>query len=449
MTVQVQWQAFFSSRVVLLPVSVMAAIGLIAMISLARIPQDSSFFVLCQNIQREYVVDVQEGLVDIQCSPRRWWYVSVGFRSHQQLEYFAALQATQQLEASRQEETQALQNQAAILSQQLVGLRGEGQAEDMSTLLFRQAEAQVNQLQPEVDVAQAELRADIDFISERLEIYPHSSSEFVAFVADFQQKNKVDQAIQAKTFRQEWAVERERWIKKLYEVKTFTQSLTYQQFTELFDIVPVYSAAAFAEAGDAVTRAETSPVSVTVFETAAANQYALRFAQARGYQFRQMHDGNLKGIEEEKLPTNVANAFVAMQQAAQEDGVILTLTSGFRGVDAQAQIFFERFEANAKTLGVPYSAADIQSGQSDAALEKTFEVTALPGTSKHHTGRAVDIGDGLPESKGIGFSNTPAYQWLSEYNFLNAKRFGFVPSYPVGVQQIGPNPESWEYVFVE
>ena len=33
-------------------------------------------------------------------------------------------------------------------------------------------------------------------------------------------------------------------------------------------------------------------------------------------------------------------------------------------------------------------------------------------------------------------------------NFYNAKRFGFIPSYPDDLNAQGPNPEPWEFVWV-
>ena len=47
-----------------------------------------------------------------------------------------------------------------------------------------------------------------------------------------------------------------------------------------------------------------------------------------------------------------------------------------------------------------------------------------------------------------GFGSTPAFAWIAANNYENAKRFGFVPSYPPDATSQGPNPEPWEYVFV-
>jgi LAS superfamily LD-carboxypeptidase LdcB len=37
---------------------------------------------------------------------------------------------------------------------------------------------------------------------------------------------------------------------------------------------------------------------------------------------------------------------------------------------------------------------------------------------------------------------------MSKDNYLQAKKYGWIPSYPEGAQQQGPEPEAWEYVWV-
>jgi hypothetical protein len=60
---------------------------------------------------------------------------------------------------------------------------------------------------------------------------------------------------------------------------------------------------------------------------------------------------------------------------------------------------------------------------------------AVPGTSKHGTGHAVDFQDQLGE---LTFTS-PGYQWLA----ANAAAFGFTQ--PPSVQQGGANPEAWHW----
>ena len=89
---------------------------------------------------------------------------------------------------------------------------------------------------------------------------------------------------------------------------------------------------------------------------------------------------------------------------------------------------------------------DRMRGTSDEALDLLMQTVAVPGYSKHHTGYAVDLRRG-PASL-FAFRDSAAYAWLSENNFANAMAHGWLPSYPDGVDDLGPEPEPWEFVYV-
>ena len=74
--------------------------------------------------------------------------------------------------------------------------------------------------------------------------------------------------------------------------------------------------------------------------------------------------------------------------------------------------------------------------------KEIFEVSAPPGYSEHHTGRAVDVAmDGTAQLE-LGFGQTPAYRWLSE----NANSFSFFLSFPEG-NPYGFAFEPWHWCF--
>ncbi|MEQ8716510.1 MAG: hypothetical protein RIE08_02780 [Acidimicrobiales bacterium] len=83
-----------------------------------------------------------------------------------------------------------------------------------------------------------------------------------------------------------------------------------------------------------------------------------------------------------------------------------------------------------------------------AAPTSTGDPTADERLRTMAVGRdyAVDISEGT--ERFAQFESTAAFAWLSADDYTNARRFGFVPSYPPGVAQQGPNPEAWEYVWV-
>lgn len=153
-------------------------------------------------------------------------------------------------------------------------------------------------------------------------------------------------------------------------------------------------------------------------------------AEARGYEFRPLVDVELVGVDGFALQPAVADAWTAMRDAALVDGVALALTSGHRDVADQQWLFLRRLGGDT----------------SDAGIERTLRTSAPPGYSKHHSGYAIDVGQAGAER--TGFAGMAAHRWLSEYDFARAKAFGFVPSYPPGGETMGPDPESWEFVWV-
>ncbi|MGK7898796.1 MAG: D-alanyl-D-alanine carboxypeptidase family protein, partial [Xenococcus sp. (in: cyanobacteria)] len=116
-----------------------------------------------------------------------------------------------------------------------------------------------------------------------------------------------------------------------------------------------------------------------------------------------------------------------MQGAARNQGIILSALSGFRSVEAQNYLFF-----NVKEQRVQ-----------DATTRA--EVSAPPGYSEHHTGYAIDIGDGRVPATDLSpnFANTAAFRWLEE----NAARYSFELSFPPDNPQ-GISYEPWHWRFV-
>jgi D-alanyl-D-alanine carboxypeptidase len=70
---------------------------------------------------------------------------------------------------------------------------------------------------------------------------------------------------------------------------------------------------------------------------------------------------------------------------------------------------------------------------------------APPGHSEHHTGLAVDIGEGPEPESDVepAFGDTAAYRWLALY----AASFGFEMSFPTNNPQgVGCEPWHWRFV---
>lgn len=152
-------------------------------------------------------------------------------------------------------------------------------------------------------------------------------------------------------------------------------------------------------------------------------------AMMRGYERRPEPLGPLSAADGRSLQPEAAEAWEELQAAAAAAGLSISLTSAYRSASSQAQIWNGR-----------------STGTTDGDIDTILQTVAAPGYSKHHTGYAVDVRSGGAVLD--AFAGTAAYAWLSADNFANAKRYGWLPSYPEGVENLGPRPEPWEFVWV-
>lgn len=140
--------------------------------------------------------------------------------------------------------------------------------------------------------------------------------------------------------------------------------------------------------------------------------------------------GELKNITPDgrlKLRQAAADQFLQMQRDAQAQGISLVPISAFRTVAEQNQLFFA-----------------IKQQRNQEARQRA-EVSAPPGYSEHHTGYAVDIGDGSAQGTHLSesFAQTKAFEWLQN----NAAKYSFEMSFPKdNPQGIAYEPWHWRYV---
>jgi zinc D-Ala-D-Ala carboxypeptidase len=128
-----------------------------------------------------------------------------------------------------------------------------------------------------------------------------------------------------------------------------------------------------------------------------------------------------------RLHETAAKSFLRMEADAKADGIEFVVISGFRTIAEQQELFFE---------------ISRQRNQTPAERAK---VSAPPGHSEHHTGYAVDIGDGAVSSANLStsFEKTPAFQWLQN----NAAKYGFEMSFqPNNSQGVMYEPWHWRFV---
>jgi D-alanyl-D-alanine carboxypeptidase len=107
------------------------------------------------------------------------------------------------------------------------------------------------------------------------------------------------------------------------------------------------------------------------------------------------------------LAPGAARAWTQMLEAAAVDGIELQIVSAFRSAEYQLGILRRKLDR----------------GQD---MQTILRVSAAPGYSEHHSGRALDITTPGFAALEEEFENSPAFTWLKK----NARRFGFRLSYP-------------------
>ncbi len=163
-------------------------------------------------------------------------------------------------------------------------------------------------------------------------------------------------------------------------------------------------------------------------------------AEARGYKLRSSPSVELVSVDGYLLHESVAQPWFELKAAAAAQGYSMSIVSGYRSVASQRQIYLSRLAATGATI------AQVAAGAADAQVNEVLITSSIPGYSKHHTGYTIDLAcNGFVFES---FKDSPCNAWLIADNYKVAKEHGFIPSYPEGADNQGPDPEAWEYVYV-
>lgn len=131
----------------------------------------------------------------------------------------------------------------------------------------------------------------------------------------------------------------------------------------------------------------------------------------------------------EQVDSRIYPDLQEMFDDARASGLQLFVREGYRSREEQADLLDEKTESY---LSEGYSKAE--------AKEMALEWVALPGTSEHELGIAVDINADATSS-----SSEKVYLWLEN----NSYKYGFIKRYPPNKAQItGVNHEPWHYRYV-
>ena len=139
-----------------------------------------------------------------------------------------------------------------------------------------------------------------------------------------------------------------------------------------------------------------------------------------------------KDIELSKTAEMALEAMFKEMRACGFNNVFVT--SAYRSYNYQTSLF-NTYVTQEMASGLSY----------EAAKAKVLTYSALPGTSEHHTGLAVDLMTSSMSELDESFADDPVYDWLLE----NAWKFGFILRYPADkVDVTGYSFEPWHYRFV-
>lgn len=131
-------------------------------------------------------------------------------------------------------------------------------------------------------------------------------------------------------------------------------------------------------------------------------------------------------IEKRMLREEAARALEKMFAAAEVDGIYLAGVSAYRSHETQTKLFNYYVERD--------------------GYEKAKTYSAIPGTSEHETGLAIDISSSTGKCAAQDcFGGTAEAIWLAK----NGSKYGFIVRYPEGKENItGYKYEPWHMRYV-
>jgi len=163
-----------------------------------------------------------------------------------------------------------------------------------------------------------------------------------------------------------------------------------------------------------------------IVETACALGVPRNYGRQRGLLLvREPRDLASIGIDihdrEQWLTPRAARAWLRMRNAAASERIDLHVVSAFRSAEYQLGIIRRKLERG-------------------IVMDEILRVSAAPGYSEHHSGRALDITTPGYAALEETFEHSPAFAWLRR----EGRRFGFALSYPPGnLHGIAYEPWHW------
>ena len=142
------------------------------------------------------------------------------------------------------------------------------------------------------------------------------------------------------------------------------------------------------------------------------------------------------------LEKETYSAFIKMKDAAEKDGIIIKLVSGFRDFYRQRMIWNNKYKkfTNEFSLDGP------------TAIKEIIRFSTIPGTSRHHWGTEIDIIDKNFENEkdlliSKKYEEGGIFSSLKKWMDKNSKRFGFYIVYDDDSNRPGFEYEPWHYTY--
>ena len=142
------------------------------------------------------------------------------------------------------------------------------------------------------------------------------------------------------------------------------------------------------------------------------------------------------------LEKETYSAFIKMKDAAEKDGIIIKLVSGFRDFYKQQMIWNNKYKkfTNEFSLDGP------------TAIKEIIRFSTIPGTSRHHWGTEIDIIDKNFENEkdlliSRKYEEGGIFNSLKKWMDKNSKRFGFYIVYDDDSNRPGFEYEPWHYTY--
>jgi LAS superfamily LD-carboxypeptidase LdcB len=148
------------------------------------------------------------------------------------------------------------------------------------------------------------------------------------------------------------------------------------------------------------------------------------------------------------LHYEAAASFLAMRDAAADDGIDLAVRSGFRDFDTQMLIWNRKWAGEKPLYDRSNQLIERTTLADSEAVDAILCWSAIPGGSRHHWGSDIDVIDAATVPEGYAVQLVPAeyasdgiFAGLSAWLDASMSRFGFFR--PYRMDRGGVSPEPW------